>query len=280
MRSLLAVALVACLLGAGCVQVAERQIDRSRERATPSQAAPEESTAEPDAPAETNETPANLTPTPTTTPTSPPPATSTPAPSTPVPVIVVPTPSPVVVSPTPPPSTPTATPPAGTPAPVTWPHEGSFARYNVDVGRSFTGSSQSWRAIANASWTYHDGDWHGTCDATIWDNLDGKGVKESHTHRTYSAEHPPHWPLLDTRTPPAVGEQVNAWLLDVCDITSESHTFVGGDATTYRAADDRAPYAFSTTWSRATGLVTGWSATRSGLAPTHNVGTLVATDAP
>ncbi|MEA3202199.1 MAG: hypothetical protein QOE90_3627 [Thermoplasmata archaeon] len=175
----------------------------------------------------------------------------------------------------PPVSATTAPTPPSPSAPQPWPHEGSYVRYAMEAGKSFTGSDIGWRAFANASWRYHDGDWTGACDGVVYE-----GGNATPVHRTYTAAHPPHWPLFDTRSPPAVGEPVQVWILGTCAIGNDTHVFVGGNATTFRAQDESPPFAFSTTWSRSSGLVLSWSETRSGLAPTHDVGWLTATDAP
>lgn len=253
------VALAVGLLFAGCVQSWERRIDEARNRT------PQESTALPNAsndsaPTVTSPTPAaaptptEATPTRAHTPTPPPSSTPTPAPPTPT-------------SPTP-------------PAPTPWPHEGSFVIYTMEHSRSFTGSDQWYRSYANATWTYQAGDWRGTCEGTIYDHRDPRTLNVTTVHRAYTASSPPHWPIFDTRTPPAVGQNVTTWFLDTCAIVNETHTFAGGNATTFRAGEESMPFAFNTTWSRASGLVLTWTDARYGLAPNVNVGHLVATDAP
>lgn len=216
-------ALVSLLASAGCVQMAERQIDQARESS-----APQESTR--DAP---------------------------------------PNPSPSA-SPSPSPR----------PAPTPWPHEGSHVRYTMEGSKSFTGSTQGWEWHANASWTYHAGDWHGTCSGTFHDHADGGAPRVTTFARTYEASHPPHWPILDTTAPPPVGGNVTAWTLRECGIVNETHTFVGAQGGAFHASDDAAPDSFSTTWSRATGLVLTWGAIHGGLAPSGEEGRLVDTDAP
>lgn len=268
MRRVLAGLVLASLL-AGCVQVLESRMDEAR-NGTPNESNATNVTGSPASTTPTASTPATTPPLSTTpTPSSTPPPASTPA-STPTPAA---TPTPVPA--------PTPTPTPSTPAAQPWPHEGSYVRYTMERLREFTGTSEQWwHAYANASWTYHDGDWSGSCDGMIYDHTNPYNLTVVPVHRDYVASSPPHWPPFDTRTPPAVGENVTTWFLSTCAITNATHPFAGGNATTFRASEDDPPFAFRSTWSRETGLVLDWWDQRYGLAPSLNRGGLVATDAP
>lgn len=166
-----------------------------------------------------------------------------------------PPPATPVGPPTPTPATPAT--PAPAPRPVTptpaaraWPVEGSFARYEVQDG-----DMRAW-----ANWTYANGDWRGVCA------LVGHGAREE---TRYRAGAPPHWPPLDPRAPPPVGDDVQTWWLDGCGIESGPHEYEGRDDGRHVATGR----GFHTAWDVTTGLVVGW---RDGDA----VGRLVATDAP
>lgn len=191
-----------------------------------------------------------------------------------------PTPTPSASPPTPPPPPP--------PPPPAWPREGSYVSYSTRTSQSFAGSDQQWKTYANATWTYHDGDWRGECRSTTYDDSDGDGnITIVNETTTYSAATPPHWPLFDTRSPPAEGELVDTWYLRGCTIEKDEWYFRGADThegvATYLASSnpDEPPYDFKTEWSQESGLVLYWSKYRfMTSAPFSTVGELTSTDAP
>lgn len=239
------------------------------------------------APAPTPEPATAPAPAPTPTPEPAPAPTPAPAPA-PAPI---PTPAPAP-DPTP---TPTPTPaPAPTPAPTpspapSWPREGSHVSYTSRVSQSFSGSDQRWVTYANATWIYRNGDWTGECVATVHDDSDGDGTVEIREKRaTYSASSPPHWPLFNTRSPPAVGERVTTWYMHECELASDDEWYYRGTSTedgapTHLASSEPGapPYDFETEWSAKNGLVLSWSKYRFVTsAPYSTVGELTSTDAP
>lgn len=144
-----------------------------------------------------------------------------------------------------------------------------------------------------ATWTYRDGDWHGTCEGTSehdWDEWmeEELGYNDTTTTfaRTFSASDPPHWPLFNTRNPPAESDDVEVWLMWDCRITSETMVYTGvvdhdraGRA--HRADDTQEAeenYSdFTAFWDTDTGLVLswGWGRRHSGTS-----GEVMETDAP
>lgn len=224
---------------------------------------------------------------------TPPPAAVDPVPTTPPPAAP---PPPVTTSPPPPaPPSPTPTPTPSPAAPPKWPREGSFVSYYVETSQSFSGTPQGFRQYVNATWTYRGGDWHGVC-AGNRHSTDSEGVVTiTPVRATFEASNPPHWPLFDTRTPPAVGEDVATWWLRGCAIESDEWPYRGADSATttvngaptlvptYRATSDpgELPYDVQTEWSTKTGLVVEWSLARVATqAPFSNSGRLTDTDAP
>jgi hypothetical protein len=143
--------------------------------------------------------------------------------------------------------------------------------YRIDSGSSVPDGSGFERVFANASWTFTQGDWHGTCDAHVisWYEFHEPQWNNSTYHVVYDAAHPPHWPLFDTTTPPAVGATVTGWYLQGCGIESNTYDFVfrGSDAlsvpghagplATYNATspDDGVPRDHRTQWLQGSGLV-------------------------
>ena len=183
------------------------------------------------------------------------PATPGPVPATPTPARPTPTPAP---SPTPMPATPTVTPTPATPTPPTpapsprpWPSAGSFVRVVVDAPEG--------RAYLN--WTHDGEDWVGSCERA------GQATV-SYTERT-----PPHWPLLDTRDVPRVGEDVEVWWVDGCVIRHGDASYLGSRSGVHEASRS----GFVTQWDTTTGLVRYWEEVDAGGAST---GRLYATDAP
>lgn len=156
--------------------------------------------------------------------------------------------------------------------------------YTTRVGQSFAGSDQDYETYANLTWTYTNGDWRGECVAQRHDDMDGDNVYVVEERRvTYSSSNPPHWPLMNTRNPPAVGEEVNSWTSDACALEMETWTYAGLSNGVHRAesTDADRPYHFVTTWDADSGLVLTWHHSKEGSsAPRSNVGRLVATDAP
>ena len=213
------------------------------------------------------------------------PPAATPVPTPPPAATPTPTPSPPVATPTPTPPPPTP------PTPEAWPREGSHVKYEVQKRQSFSGTEQGHRMYANLTWTFSGGDWRGECVGQTY-STDAEGVETVREERvTYSAASPPHWPLFNTRNPPAVGEEVTTWTARGCTLDQDTWPFRGaGTATvdgrtveTYRASanPDEPPYAFDTEWSKKTGLVLEWHLQRyMTQAPFSHEGRLVSTDAP
>lgn len=299
MRGFVVAALACSLLLTGCVRMAQDSIDQARGPDNLTSEAPQESTAGNDTPTSAPEatTPEATTPQATPTPSSPtptpPPATSTPPPPAPTPTPPPPSSTPPPPAPTPTPSPPTPT-PSPTPAPQAWPHEGSYVKYRIDSGGSAPDGSWSERTQATASWTYHNGDWTGSCEGThaeYWAFNDS--WTNSTRHASYTAAHPPHWPPFDTKTPPAVGQPVVGWGLSGCAIEKKDYDldFTGSESepvirngqaalvATYKAESpaDSVPRSFVTEWMRESGLVAYWHWQYH---YAHDFGDLIDTDAP
>lgn len=220
------------------------------------------------------------TPPPTTEPTPPPPTTTT-------------TPTPTTQ---PPPTTTTQpAPTTTTPAPQAWPREGSFVKYTFREGQAFGGSDQRWTEYGNVTWTYRNGDWHGVCEMQRYDFSDGETWENTTHTREFTASSPPHWPPMNTRSPPPVGSEITVWYVQGCALDQETliyrgttteATTVNGQpyvASTHHAEDDwppEQPMSWDTEWSAATGLVIYWGYSRGGMAPHSDSGRLVDTDAP
>lgn len=286
MRALLVASVAFAVALAGCTFA---------EESTPDDAGPDDTDAVPTptpTPASPSPTPRPPTPaTPSPSPASPPAPTPTPASPTPSPVAPSPSPTPVVSTPPvlPPPTAPASpTPPAPAPAspspsPQPWPREGSHVSYESNVSQSFSGSDQGWRSWANATWTYRSGDWTGVCVRhTVGTDAEGKPYERTETF-TYRASSPPHWPILNTRSPPAVGEDVRTWTLRGCTIENSTWPYRGIVGGYHMASSnpDEPPYDFRTTWSTKSGLVVEWSLQRyMTQAPFSSVGRLTSTDAP
>ena len=227
-----------------------------------------------------------------------PPVPATPAATTPPPAGA--TPPPAQATPTPPPSTP-ATPTQPTQPtqptlaePTAWPREGSHVSYYAE---QYHGSrfGRSTITHVNATWTYANGDWTGTCTAHVrpydpeTDTHNATGTIET---RTYSAASPPHWPPMNTRSPPPVGGEMQAWVFDECDLeTTHTAVYAGTDAETVNGATvptHRATHhpaydnqQLDTEWSQKTGLLihyrySWWGSTQSNSLKGH----IVSTDAP
>ena len=289
MRALPLVVLLLALLTPGCIQMLSDELEEAREEfPDPSAADGDNGTAPPPAtPSPTPGTPAPATPSPT----PPSPATpSVPSPATPTPTATPTPPPPATPTPTPtPPSPPTtpATPPSPTPPPpAAWPREGSHVRYHATVERVASDGSYRQEERAEAAWTYRDGDWTGTCTVEVRERVAGRGEETTTRTRTFTASDPPHWPIFNTRSPPAPGGAVTTWLLDGCDIEHLDDAVYQGTDTEAGAATHVAAYPeardedFRTEWSRASGLVVTWDWIRWGATTTHVRGGLVATDAP
>jgi hypothetical protein len=127
---------------------------------------------------------------------------------------------------------------------------------------------------ANATWTYHDGDWTGSCsqqDDSWWQSNDT--WYNTTTTFAYSPQHPPHWPPFDTKSPPAVGQNLTTWFLSGCAIQSSTNMYngTGTASTTVNGAPTTvptftaveyptyAPYSFSSAWRQDSGLVLSWA---------------------
>jgi hypothetical protein len=307
-------ALIVLALLAGCVQGGERAIDHARGNGADQ---PQESVAGPD---DTNATTtttsggdvANVSSS----------ATPVPAPAAAVPPSAQPAPTPLVASAppsagpsgsgAPPPSGPSAPPPVSSPPPTAgppppspspappptpapspapapaWPHEGSYVSYTDESHTGCPNGCYQQDVYANATWTYHDGDWSGTCDQQMHQWWQGNDTWYNTTqHFVYSAAKPPHWPLFDTTNPPAKGGNVTAWLLNGCRIESRGMVYNGtvvskeygqvNEATDTPEAE--ANYSdFLSWWSPRTGLVDAWS--WYALEATAMWGHLTRTDAP
>lgn len=238
-------------------------------------------------------TPPAADPTPPPADPTPPPPDPTPPPTDPAPPPADPTPPPT--DPTPPPSDPTPppsdpTPPPSDPTPPpepAWPREGSIVRYRITSGESGPGSFVN-TSGSIATWVYRDGDWHGTCEGS-WELHWAEGSGQNDTNgtfsRAYEASDPPHWPPLNTRTPPAVGEPVDVWIMWDCDLREVGMVYSGLTESSWgrvHHADDTAEaeahYSdFDTWWDPEIGLVLGWSWARS---HSGTRGELIETDAP
>lgn len=221
-----------------------------------------------------------------------------PAPEDAAPVVTPnPAPSPAAPSPTPPPPAtppPPVTPPPARPAP--WPVEGSRVSYAATASRLGNDGGYERIVYANASWTYRDGDWTGTCTADVHERVAQAGWTHRTATRAYTAESPPHWPLFNTRSPPAAGGAVQAWYLEGCAIEhADGMVYAGTDteavirdgqpvlvATHVAVAPETAgSQSFRTEWSSERGLVLAWDWTRwSGAMSSRFEGRLVQTDAP
>lgn len=281
--------------------------------AFPDESTPEESTEAPDdggnatviTPTTTlvaptpNTTESNATTTPTPSPVA---STPEPTPSaTPVPTPVpppqsAPQPTPVpppqaapppAASPTPPPaSTPAPTPaPTPPPEPTSWPREGSHVTIEATAGESYP-STFSNSSRSTATWTYRDGDWHGTCSGDWTQTWENGTVERGTFSATFDASSPPHWPLFATTSPPAVGSEVDTWVLWDCRISGQTMRYSGtethgGFGTTHNADDEQIAeenYSdFDEWWDPGTGLVLEWSWSRS---HSGTSGRVVSTDAP
>jgi hypothetical protein len=277
-RLLLSLLVPAALLLAGCTSEPDEALNDTLDETVPVEEVPfgHEPTPEP--------TPA--TPAPSVEPT--PPAVTSPATPTPV----APEPTPVAPAPVAPPPSPT--PPS--PAPTAWPHEGSHVRYTATVVRNSYDGGYRQEDSAEATWTFTGGDWRGTCTVHTREFVSGRGEQESTGTRTYSASSPPHWPLFNTKSPPAEGQPVTVWYLDRCAIESMDAAFAGTDtepttrmgqsvqAATYVASEPAGTsenQGLRTEWSRASGLVVTWSHQRMGSVMTTTFqGELMDTDAP
>lgn len=289
-RLLLSLLVPATLLLAGCTSEPEQSGEDESNDSLPVDEVPFSHPPEPTAtPAPASPTPPAVTNPPAPPAPSPPPATPTPVASTPPPP--PPSPTPPAPSPTPPPPSPT--PP--TPAPAAWPHEGSYVRYAATASRSSYDGGYQQRDRAEATWTFTNGDWRGTCAIQTSEYVSHRGWENRTGTRAYSPASPPHWPLFDTRSPPAQGEAVTVWYLDGCLPTSEEGDFAGTDteattrngqpaqAATYVAVEPAGSEMqdLRTEWSRASGLVLTWSYQRMGSSMTATfAGHLVDTDAP
>ena len=164
-------------------------------------------------------------------------------------------------------------------------------RYRVMVLEGSPDGSYNARTYANATWTFTNGDWRGTCDGTRYEQFRDQPETATPIHRDFVASSPPHWPIFNTQSPPAAGGEVEAWFLKGCFIQSLERRYVGTDteATTVNGAprtanthaaedwDDGSPDDFRTEWSRAEGLVVYWSWSQR---HTFTRGDLVDTNAP
>ena len=187
----------------------------------------------------------------------PPPPAPTPAPVTPTPP-TPPAPTPATPTPTPPPPSPTPTPPP--PPPTAWPREGSAVRYEVVVLSGSPDGYYNQDTFSNWTWTYRDGDWTGVCEGErVFGPYEEEQQREP-ISATVTAANPPHWPPMNTRSPPAVGEEVTAWRLSGCQIGSGEEIYRGIDDGMHHATDVESPvpYDYVTHWDRETGLVVAW----------------------
>ena len=236
-------------------------------------------------------TPAPATPLTPLEPVATPTPTATPPPAATPPTAATPAPTPPPPTPTPPPPTPT--PPS--PEPQAWPREGSYVKYAWRIGQYFAGSPQGWTHYGNITWTYAGGDWRAVCVMEAYDR-NHDGTWNNHTiRREITAATPPHWPLMNTRSPPAPGEAVTTWYLRDCELSEQTLYYVGTETEattvngqpatvpTHLAEDDyppEQPMSWSSEWSTKTGLVVDWGYSRGGMAAHSNSGRLVDTDAP
>lgn len=308
MRALVLVAVLMIAALSGCVDFGDGE-----ESTTPTP--PDAAT-----PATTTTTPATTTPVASTIvapmPTSPTGGPAAPSPSpppraSPTPPPAAPTPSTPAAAPPPPPpptpspspTTPTAAPTPTTPAPAPtpdpqpdpWPREGSYVSYAFRVSQSFSGSEQGFDERGTIRWTYTNGDWRAVCEGSRTSTADDGSTSEESFREEISSATPPHWPLMNTRSPPAEGERVEVWYTRGCDRDSDSYPFIGRDTepttvdgaqrtvSTFkaRADDSDVPYDYVTEWSTETGLVIHWSLSRyMTAAPYSTSGELTDTDAP
>lgn len=132
-----------------------------------------------------------------------------------------------------------------------------------NIPSTFSNSSQ-W----SATWTYRDGDWRGTCGGT-WhhDWYDDTPDRTGTFTRTFEASNPPHWPLFNTRSPPAPGSPMMVWVMRDCEIFSTEKVYTGTEThptwglqhnadDTQEAEDHYSD--FDAWWDPDTGLVHAW----------------------
>ena len=226
---------------------------------------------------------AEPTPAPTPAPAPSPQPTAEPTPPAPAPS---PQPTAEATPPAPSPQ-PTAAEPTPTPTPPaddTWPREGSHVTIRGSAGESIPSTfdnSSTWEA----SWTYRDGDWRGTCSGSWEHRWEDGSVERGTFSRTLDGSNGPHWPLFNTRSPPAVGEEVQVWVMWDCGISSYDMIYSGTESSewgTVHNADDvtvaEENYSdFDTWWDPDTGLVYEWDWSRS---KSGSQGRVVSTDAP
>ena len=208
---------------------------------------------------------------------------------TPPPATTTPPPSPPPAQPTPPtqPTQPTQPPPD-----TSWPREGSHVRYEARASRSSYDGEYSQEDVSTVTWTFTGGDWRGVCTNQKTEHVNGNWQNSTST-RQLDASTPPHWPPMNTRSPPAVGQPVDVWYIDACSPSDWESVFTGsateqttrnGQSVTvasYAADMSAENQAFATEWSQSHGLVLKWSHWRSGGAMSSGFsGRLVDTDAP
>jgi hypothetical protein len=150
--------------------------------------------------------------------------------------------------------------------------------YSTSYWQANPGSADAFQEYvwANATWTWHNGDWTGSCTAHAMTETNGNWTNTT-SQTQYTPAHPPHWPLFDTTHPPAVGGTIQAWTLERCSIISGNHTFQGRQGNAYLASDTYGNGNFQTHWDPATGLVIDW---KSQGAASSSSGQLTKTDAP
>ena len=166
-------------------------------------------------------------------------------------------------------------------------------RYSAESSRSSYDGAYSQDDRATFVWTYTDGDWIGTCTMQTEEFVDGRGWRNGTSTHTFSAASPPHWPPMNTRSPPAEGQPVGVTYLDGCGIAQDSMPYAGTDtqsttqdgrtvqADTHVASFSNENGDFRTEWSRSHGLVLTWSHTRMGGTMVMSFhGSLTDTDAP
>lgn len=146
---------------------------------------------------------------------------------------------------------------------------------------TFTNSSK-W----TAEWVYRDDDWHGTCEGSWTTTWEDDRVERGTFSARFEASDPPHWPLFNTKTPPAKGGSVEAWYMWDCRIGSAQMLYDGtvdhGEwGTTHTAQDTQEAeenYSdFDTHWDPESGLVIDWKWARS---HSGTSGRVTSTDAP
>ena len=220
------------------------------------------------------------------TPVAPPPPAPTPPPPAPTPPPPTPT-----TAPTPPPPSPTPPPPTPTPPPPSWPQEGSYVRYRVTMDEGSPDGSFNADTDTVVSWTFTNGDWRGVCEGTRTTQYRDEAPTTETLHREITVDSPPHWPLFNTKSPPAPGGTVTAWFMKGCDIQQLERRYVGTDAESVTVSgatrsvdthlaedfDDGSPDDFRTEWSQDVGLVAYWDWAQRN---THTRGDLLDTDAP